>query len=160
VSPAGSYSRALGIARRTLVIQGFATSAVGIMALLLSAATAVSGARWLPLAGVLLVVSAVSGLIAAGMFIASAKLGFLSVRARYLTILSEVLLLAPGAALFSLGNYWSQHAGTPANPGTDGPFADGGQGLIALVGLSYAAGAVVIVGVLLFVPTVRRSFRR
>ncbi len=160
VSPAGSYSRALRIARRMLVIQGCATSAIGITSLLLSAATAVLGARWLLLAGVLLIVSAVSGLITAGMFIASAKLGLLSVRARYLTILSEVLLFAPGVALFSLGNYATQHAGTPANPGTDGPFADGGEGLIALVGLSYAAGAVVVLGVLLFVPTVRRSFRR
>jgi hypothetical protein len=94
------------------------------------------------------------------MFIASAKLGLCSVMARRLTILSEVLLFAPGVALFSLGSYASQHAGTPANPGTDGPYADGGEGLITAIGLSYAAGAVVVVGLLLFAPTVRRSFRR
>src|ERR1700730_1137335 len=122
VSPAGSYSRALGVTRGTLVLQGFATSAVGILALLLAAASAASGARWLPLAGLLSVVGAVSALMTAGMFIASAKLGLFSVMAPPLPILSEVALFAPGVALFSLGIYASQHAGTPANPGTDGPF--------------------------------------
>lgn len=143
-----------------LVLQGFATSAIGVMAVLLAVASAASGAQYLLLAGLSLVVGALSGLIAAGMFIASAKLGLLSVRTRHLTILFEVLLFAPGIALWSFGSYATQHTGTPANPGTDGPFADGGQGLIALTGLSYAAGAVVVVGLLLFAPMVRRSFRR
>ena len=158
VSPAGSFSRGLGVARRTLVIQGFATSAIGLMALLLAAAMAASGA--FPLAGLSLVVAALSSLITAGMFVASAKLGLLSVRARRLTILFEVLIFAPGVALWYVGDYATQHAGTPANPGTDGPIADGGEGLIALAGLSYTAGAVVVVGLLLFAPLVRRSFRK
>jgi hypothetical protein len=158
VSPAGSYSRALGFARATLVLQGFATSALGVMALLLAAAIAASGAQWLPLAGLSLVVAALIASIAAGMFIGSAKLGLLSSRARYLTILAELLLSAPGVALVALGNHAMQHAGTPANPGTDGPFADGGEGLIALAGMAYAGGAVVIMSLLLFAPTVRRGF--
>jgi hypothetical protein len=160
VSPAGSYSRALGSARTTLLLQGFATSALGVMALLLAAATAASGSQWLPLAGLSLVVAALSTFIATGMFIGSAKLGLLSDRARYLTILAELLLFAPGVALAALGNYATQHAGTPANAGTDGPFAGGGEALIAVVGMAYAAGAIVVMGLLVFAPTVRRGFRK
>ena len=159
VSPAGSYSRALGVARRTLVIQAFATSAMGILALLLAAASLAAGAQGLPFAALSLGVGVLSGLIAAGMFLASAKLGLLSVRARHLTILFEVLLVVPGVALWAVGSYAAQHAGMPTSSGTDGPFADGGEGLIALIGLAYVAGAVVITGLLLLAPTVRKSFR-
>ena len=159
VSPAGSFSRALGVARRTLVIQAFATSATSLLALLLAAVSLTAGAQELPFAALSLGVAVLSGLIATGMFLASAKLGLLSVRARHLTIVFEVLLFVPGVALWALGSYAAQHAGTPTNPGTDGPFADGGEGLIALVGMAYAAGAVVITGPLLLAPTVRKSFR-
>ncbi len=159
VSPAGSCSRAMGVARTSLVFQGFATLGLGVMALLLAVASVAAGAQYLVLAALSLVVAALSALIAAGLFIASAKLGLLSVRARWLTIWAELLLFAPGIALAAFGTYATQHAGTPTNPGTDGPFADGGQGLIALTGTAYAVGAVVVVAILVFAPTVRRSFR-
>ena len=120
------------------------------MAVLLAVASAASGAQYLLLAGLSLVVGVLSGLIAAGMFLASAKLGLLSIRARHLTILFEVLLFAPGVALCALGS----------NAAQDGPFADGGDGLIALTGLCYAAGAVVVDSLLLFAPTIRRRLRR
>lgn len=160
VTPAGSFSSAFGIARLTLVLQGFATGAIATMALFLAAACAASGSQWLPLAAVTLGVAVLSALIAAGMFIASAKLGLRSIKARYLTIACEVLLIAPGFALVLLASYATDHAGAAANPGTDGPFADGGQGLIGLTGLSYAVGAIIVAGILLFAPTVRRGFRR
>ena len=109
------------------------------MALLLAADSAASGSQWVPLAAVTLGVAALSALIAEGMFIASAKLGLRSIRARSLTIAFELLLVAPGLVLVLLASYATDHAGTPANSGIDGPIADGGQGLIGLTGLSYAA---------------------
>jgi hypothetical protein len=160
VSPAGSLSHALRLARTTLVIQGLATTAISVVALLLAALAAASGAQGgLPFAGLALVVTALGGLIAWGMFIASARLGARSVRARYLTILAEFVILAAGVGMTALGNYAMQNAGTPTNPGTDGPFADGANGLILLTGMTYAGGAVVIMVLLLFAPTVRRAFR-
>jgi hypothetical protein len=72
-------------------------------------------------------VAALGALIAWGMLVASARLGVRSVRARYLTILAEFLILA-AVSLTSLRDFAMQHAGTLANPGTDGPFADGGTG--------------------------------
>jgi hypothetical protein len=143
-----------------VVLQGFATSAIGVAAVLLALASAASGLQWLPLAALLVGVAALSALLATGMFLASAKLGLLSVKARYVTVVGELLLLAPGVALAAVGNYATQHAGTPANPGTDGPLADGGTGLIALAGMAYAGGAVVVVALLLLSPTVRKSFRK
>jgi hypothetical protein len=132
---------------------------MSLLALLLAAVSLTAGAQGLLFAALSLGVFVLSGLIATGMFYASAKLGLLSIRARHLTILFEVLLFVPGVALWSVGSYAAQHAGTPANPGTDGPFADGGDSLIALMGMAYAAGAIVITGLLLFAPAVRKSFR-
>jgi hypothetical protein len=160
VSPAESFSHALGVARTALVIQGFATAAICAMALLLAAVAAVSGAQGgLLFAGLALGVAALGALIAWGMLFASARLGVRSVRARYLTILAEFLILAAGISLTVLGSYAVQHAGTPTNPGTDGPFADGGNGLLLLTGIAYAGGAAVVIVLLLFAPTVRRAFR-
>ncbi len=160
VSPTGSRLRALRLARTTLVIQGFVTTGISVMALLLAALAAASGAQGgLPFAGLALVVTVLGGLIAWGIFVASARLGVRSVRARYLTILGEFFILAAGVPMTALGNYATQNAGTPTNPGTDGPFGDGANGLILLTGMTYAGGAVVIMVLLLFAPTVRRAFR-
>jgi hypothetical protein len=149
----------MGFARMSLVLQGFATLAISVMALFLALASVASGVQYLALSGLALVVVALSALIATGMFIASAKLGSPSVRVRHFTVLAELLLFVPGVALAAFGTYATQHAGTPATPGTDGPFADGGEGLIALTGIAYAGGAVVVIAVLLLAPSVRRSFR-
>ncbi len=130
------------------------------MALLLAGAAAVPGMQSLPLAGLSLVVAVIGVLLTSGWLTASAKLGQHSVSARRLTLAGELLILAPGIALTALGNYLTQNAGTPANPGTDGPFADGAEGLIALIGMTYVGGAVVVISLLLFSPAVRRGFRR
>jgi hypothetical protein len=122
--------------------------------------SAASGAQWLSLAALLLAIAVFSGLLATGMFIASAKLGLLSVRARYVTMVGELLLFAPGVALAAVGTYATQHAGTPANPATDEPFADGSAALIALTGMTFAGGAVVVLVLLLLSPTARKGFRK
>ncbi len=160
VSPANSRSRALRVARYTVVAQGVFTAAASVMALLFAALAAMAGAQGLAFAGLSLLVAAIAAAVAGGMFIASAKLGLLAIKARYITILFELLLIAPGIALAAIGNYATEHAGSPANPGTDGPFADGAYGLFALAGVAYAAGGAVVISLLLLAPTVREQFRR
>lgn len=70
----------------------------------------------------------------------------------------EVILIAPGVALAAIGDYLSENAGSPSSPGTDGPFADGGEALIALTGMAYVGGAILVLCLLLLAPTVRRGF--
>ncbi len=160
VSPWNSPSRAVRVARSVIVAQGAFTAAASAMALLLATVAAMSGAQRLPFAGLPLLVAAIGATLAGGMFIASAKLGLESAKARYITALLELLLIMPGIAFAAVGNYATEHAGNPANPGTDGPFADGADGLIGLMGIAYAAGGVVVIGLLLVAPTARRLFRR
>ena len=144
--------------RLALILQGSTTAALSGMALALTAAVALSGAQWLNLTLMSAGVAALTALIALAMFVASAKLGLHSRQARRLTVLGEVILIAPGVALAAIGNYLTENAGSPNNPGTDGPFADGADGLIALTGMAYASGAVLVLCLLLLAPTVRRGF--
>ncbi len=159
-SPANSSSRALRVARSTVVAQGACTAAASVTALLFAALGAMAAAQGLAFAGLSLLVAAIAAAIAGGMFIASAELGLLSIKARYITVLFELVLIVPGVALAAIGNYATEHAGSPANPGTDGPFADGAYGLLALAGVAYAAGGAVVIGLLLLAPAVREQFRR
>lgn len=82
-----------------------------------------------------------------------------SVLARWITLVVEVLGAAGGAALYALAMDAQAHAGTAANPGTDGPFADGGVGILALTGLLFMIGGAVVTMLLGVLPGVRRLRR-
>jgi hypothetical protein len=89
-------------------------------------------------------------LIAAGFGLLASKLRRARDRWRIVLLTLQVALFAVGMPLLNAANYASDHAGTPQMPGTDGPFADGGDGLAGLTSLAFIGGAVIVVAVLLW----------
>jgi multisubunit Na+/H+ antiporter MnhB subunit len=108
------------------------------------------------LGGAVLTALALFGAAAVGILTA-AGFGLLAVkqrrardRWRIVLLVLQVALFAVGIPLLNAASYASDHAGTPQNPGTDGPFADGGYGLAWLTSLAFIGGAVIAVTVLLW----------
>jgi hypothetical protein len=61
----------------------------------------------------------------------------------------ELALVSVGYLLIAVSDYLTATAGTPSNPGTDGPFADGFTGGIALMGVAFFAGGTILLTALL-----------
>ncbi len=99
--------------------------------------------------------AAVGILIAAGFGLLAVKQRRARDRWRIVLLILQVALFAVGIPLLNAANYASYHAGTPQNPGTDGPFADGGYGLAWLTRLAFIGGAVIVVTVLLWEQILR-----
>jgi hypothetical protein len=78
------------------------------------------------------------------------KLGVARDRWRLFVALFELALVPIGVALARIGDYAMMHAGTSQNPGTDGPFADGSEGLIWLLGYALMLGGVVVLSLLVW----------
>jgi hypothetical protein len=136
------------IYRIVLAIQGSGVGCAGLMLAMI--------AFFATLGGALLTALAVFGAAAVGILIA-AGFGLLALKQRRVRDRWRIALLPLQVALFAIAipllnaaNYVSDHAGTPQNPGTDGPFADGGYGLAALTSWAFIGGAEVVVAVLLW----------
>ena len=70
------------------------------------------------------------------------------------------VLAAFGIPLYSLAAYTDAHAGEGGPvPGTDGPFADGGNAIALLTSIAFVGGAALILLALLF-EEVRRVVQR
>ncbi len=138
------------ISRGVVATQGAGIGCGGLMALFLGFLTVVSGAEWISLG---------LGVIALGLLLMSfallcwllvVKLGSVRDRWRLVVVLFELALVPIGVSLARFGDYAMMHAGTPQNPGTDGPFADGSEGLIWLVGCAFVLGGAVVVALLIW----------
>ncbi|HEV2952483.1 MAG TPA: hypothetical protein VG015_00130 [Candidatus Dormibacteraeota bacterium] len=113
------------------------------MALPIALLSLAGGAKWVLFVAIVLGIAV--GLLgfSALLWWLSSKVGQTLNRWAAITLLVEVALLVVGVQLFSLaGNY---QPGTPQNPGTDGPFADGGMGAIGLTGMVFVLGSVAII---------------
>jgi hypothetical protein len=138
-------SRGIRLSRGAVVIQAVTTAIAGAFALLLALMTAASGREWLLFGlAVFALACALAGL-AWFLFWLRSKMGHPTARWRVGALVTEILLFPAGVALAWAAEYANEHAGTPQNPGTDGPFADGGAGAIGLMGYAYVIGALVVI---------------
>ena len=77
-----------------------------------------------------------------------------------IAFLMEVPLTVVGLLVYAMEAAYQP--GTPQHPGTDGPFADGANGTLALTGGAYASGGLLVIAALLpeLLGTVLRFVRR
>jgi len=136
------------ISRVVLAIQGSGIGCAGLMLAMIGLIATLGGAVLTALA--LFGSASVGILIAAGFGLLAVKQRRARDRWRIVLLILQVALFAVGIPLLNAANYASDHAGTPQNPGTDGPFADGGYGLAWLTSLAFIGGAVIVVTVLLW----------
>ncbi len=141
------------INRVVLAIQGSGIGCAGLMLAMIGLIATLGGAVFTGLA--LFGAAAVGILIAAGFGLLAVKQRRARDRWRIVLLILQVALFAVGIPLLNAANYASYHAGTPQNPGTDGPFADGGYGLAWLTRLAFIGGAVIVVTVLLWEQILR-----
>jgi hypothetical protein len=111
------------------------------MALFLALLSAVSGPEWLGFAAGVLGIG--FGLLGFAVFLwmLRSKLRARFNRWRLVTFLVQVGLIVVGIVLVQLVSGYQP--GTPQNPGTDGPFADGSEGAIGLSGYLFVLGGLV-----------------
>lgn len=136
------------VARTAIGIQSASTGCLGSMTLLVGLLTIVAGGlRWLGLAGIFLAV----GVLIVGL---GSLIGWILTRVgpdhprwTFAAFLVQWPLIVAGVAMVALEAAYQP--GTPDNPGTDGPFADGGNGVIALAGMTYVGGGAIAIGSLL-----------
>jgi hypothetical protein len=62
-------------------------------------------------------------------------------------------MLPPGVALYIVTASLANH-----QRGTDGPFADGGQGLLGLLGMTYPIVSIMTIAILLLHRATRAAF--
>ena len=136
------------ISRVVLAIQGSGIGCAGLMLAMIGLIATLGGAVLTALA--LFGAASVGILIAPGFGLLALKQRRARDRWRIVLLILQVALFAVGIPLLNATNYASDHAGTPQNPGTDGPFADGGYGLAWLTSLAFIGGAVIVVTVLLW----------
>lgn len=136
------------INRVVLAIQGSGIGCAGLGLAMIGLIATLGGAVWTALA--LFGAATVGLLVAAGFGLLAMKQRRARDPWRIVLLILQVALFAVGIPLLNAANYASDHAGTPQNPGTDGPFADGGYGLAALTSLAFIGGAVIVVTVLLW----------
>ena len=138
----GAPPKPIRVARMTVRVQAYMTAYVAGLAVLLAAVGLVSGLA--PLAAA----AAGVGILLAGGAWSLGALGralVASRMARWVVSAVEGLVLLPaGLAMIVAADRAAADAGTPANPGTDGPFADGGVGALGLLGYAYLCGAIVV----------------
>ena len=130
-----------------LAIQGSGIGCAGLMLAMIGLIATLGGAV---LAGLALFRAAAVGiLIAVGFGLLAVKQQRARDRWRIVLLMLQFALFAVGIQLLNAAIYASDNARTPQNPGTDGPFADGGDGLAWLTSLAFIGGAVIVVTVLL-----------
>jgi hypothetical protein len=133
----------VGASRAVLAAQSAAIGLGGSMALLLGMVTVAAGAGVLwPLlfAGAGLLLFGAAG----ALWWLRSRLKRVLDRWRMAALVTELALGALGVALVDLATYAEAQAGSPGNPGTDGPFADGGCAMILLLGCAFIAGAALV----------------
>lgn len=148
VGPLPEASVEAWINRIVLVIQGSGIGCAGIM-LATIAFIATLGGAMLTALGVL-GAAVIALLVTAGFGFLALKQGRVRDRWRIALLVVQVALFAIGIPLLNAATYASDHAGTPQNPGTDGPFADGGYGLATLASLAFIGGSVIVFAVLVW----------
>ena len=148
------------IARLFALGQGVGTIGTGLLTWFLGLLILVAGAKWWWLAGLFALIG--MGALGVGAFLAwsVAKLGPHHPRWNFGIFILEIPLIPLGLFLIVLEASYSP--GSPQNPGTDGPFADGGNGLLALLGLAWTVGGVATILILIWEELLRflRSPRR
>ena len=124
------------VARVVLWIQGAATVLGAALALLLALLTLVTGPQWMSVAAVFAGVGL--GLIAAALILAwvGYKLTSSPNGWRFAAYAIALCLVPVGVAMLAIV--------PPSSAPTEGPFVDGGNGVIALAGFGYATGGVVV----------------
>ena len=140
-------SWATWIYRVVLIAQGSGFGCAGLFLAMIGLFAALGGAELWALG---LFGAAFVGLVIAGGFgLLALKQKRSPHRWRFVLLALEVGLFVEGIPLFNLANYTGEHSGTPQNPGTDGPFADGGNALAALSSMAFVGGAVIVAAVLM-----------
>jgi hypothetical protein len=156
IAPGPGVPRQIRVSRGILAAQSLGVGCGGALALSLALFSFAVGTSWLfflASSGVglgLLTIAAILGWLRTKLS-ASVDLWTLAVA------MVQVGLIFSGATVLALtSNY---QPGTPQTPGTDGPFADGGEGAIALMSyLSVGGGAAITV--LLFWHAIKGLLRR
>lgn len=138
-----------------LSVQAVGTVTLGVIAFAVGVISALSGSQWLVLAAVSCSVGVAASGLGAVLLLLSRRIDQRSRRVRLITIGVQSMLVPVGIALLAVANYATEHAGTPQNPGTDGPFADGEIGLIGLLGYAYVLGGLIVIALLVW----SRQFR-
>ena len=152
VNPLHLGPRPFRIARLTLLGQSIGTCYLAGLVLLLAAASAMTGVRWLAFAAVTSLVGfAILG-VSATLYLVMVGLGRFSRRSRLAAVAVEVFLAPAG---FVMAMISSANTG----PQTQGPFADGASALIVLLGVAFAVGGPAVVLCLAVPRKTRLLFR-
>lgn len=144
----------LRAARATIAVQAAGTTCLAASSLVVAVMAALSGTRWLALAGIAVAVGCSMLGLAFGLYRVMIELGGFSRRARIAAILMEIALAPPGLVMAVVGD-----ASSAADP-NQGPFADGELGLMVLLGGALVVGSLIVVAGLTLPKQVRRLFAR
>jgi hypothetical protein len=143
--------RALNLVRRMVHFEAWLTAITGGVLFLTGMLSLVVAPQHWWIGGGLVLIGGVGLGLAATFFAIRHGLGQLSHRSRLLGIAVHTVLLPPGIALYALVSSTPQR-------GTDGPFADGGQGLVGLLAITYPVVSIVAIGTLLLHRATRTAF--